>query len=153
MNKFVFAFFIILSLSSSCNLKSFDKGKILRTILTESKKEIRDYKAIVIIPLEGCGTCYDISVSFMTKNINNQEICFIISHYSPVYGSIKSIIDMNNGNVIDNYNSDLIQSKLVGTTPVVYFVNEGELIEERALTKQIDYTVFISFDINIINTF
>jgi hypothetical protein len=75
--------FILFLILISCNQKRNE-----REVLDDFLKSIKvsnnlDFKALVIIPLDGCSGCIDATLEFAQLNISDKNLFFVIATSSP----------------------------------------------------------------------
>lgn len=126
MKKYLILFLIFLS---SCVLNGSTKiNNKLQELGNQLEIDISDYKSILIIPLEGCGTCIQDAELFFRNYSSNTEILFIFCTYKPFNYSILNNIKNSSNIIIDSFGF-AHNLKLVKTGPVGFVWNANNYSE------------------------
>lgn len=116
--------FILLVLLS-CKQNLHDKEMIAVDELVGNKFHYKNKKALILIPLNGCGTCTKEIIEFSKKNFNNNKFLFILTGVTSQnileYRKIKNFEDYF---VIDE-NSELVSQGIVENKPILFYVKDG----------------------------
>lgn len=122
MSKFIAILFI--TLFSACQPK---ESKILTEFLSANGVTDLSYKAVVIVPLEGCAPCINKTIEYAKTSVDS-DVIFVIE----TFGSQKSLkmkFNQNQlkSNIIVDHDDALIKDGLAITYPVLYLMKQNSI--------------------------
>ena len=124
------SFLLILLFFISCKEELFKSEKNILNELTEIENVLETKKSIIIIPLNGCGTCTQEIIKFSKLNFNNNKIKFILTGVNAqnflTYNEIK---DVTKYFIIDEY-STLISQGLIENKPLIFYIENNEITKK-----------------------
>ena len=119
---------------SACNITDTNSDKIISLYNSISpSKLINGNKAILVIPMVGCGSCADMAIKFIKDNIDSSEKLFcIISSSGEKRAKIKLKGFTHNKVLIDSKSKAILES-LVLNFPTIYYFEKN-----KTRIKQLD---------------
>lgn len=98
--------------------QELNREQALNVFVKELDIDISDYKSILFIPLEGCGSCIEHRVEFYKEYSDDIDILYVFCTYKPYnYDYLKNI---DRSNVIVDSKNIAIKHQILSTAPVVY---------------------------------
>lgn len=129
MKKIIIIGFLFLSLAG-CVKKDDASEDVISLYSHEVALDVSDYKAILFIPLEGCGSCIQNSVEFFKENSDNTDILYVFCTHKPfAYQFLK---EYNGYNVHVDRQCVAIKHHILSTAPSL-FVREGDSFVSRGI--------------------
>ncbi len=113
----------------------------LNEFVVEMDIDISDYRSILFIPLEGCGSCIKNAVDFYEKSYYDNNILYIFCTYKP--HTYKFLKENEKSNVIIDRNDIAIKHRILSTAPVAYKRNNNLELECLGIASD-------GFDLNIL---
>ena len=129
---------IMVFVGCACNRQN-SMEEALDNYVAETEADISDFRAILFLPLEGCGSCIQHGIEFYKENADNTEILFVFCTYKPYgYDFLK---DNNRGNVIIDKKNIAIKNQILTTAPVLYKHNGERFVCLGTATGDFDFNV------------
>lgn len=121
----------------------------IRGLLRKYNSEISyRNKPIILIPINGCGSCVDKAINFMKKEYNKGEVVFILSALYKKEYSIKLGEELISPYIIYDTLNSASAMELVSNTPIIYFMKKK--LNSMVLQTDQDYinlqNLMISFN-------
>jgi hypothetical protein len=114
---------------SSCKISSEEDINFKKFLRKYPQIEISNYKNVLFIPIDGCGKCTDAAIDFLISE-HKEYMIYVLS--SADEKLIKSTIPeevLRNENVILDTSKISYIYELVGTSPVLFHLKNGRIIE------------------------
>jgi len=138
--KCLFIISVILICCLSCKNYLTEEKHLLRYCRTNDLNI--DYDStflLIIIPCEGCISCVNIFLEFLSANYNSSAHYIFSSIYEKDFHNLTDRIDTVNPNIyFDSYN--LVSQKLVDFYPKAYYFSNNKLRSVIELKSENDYT-------------
>lgn len=140
----IFLLFVLFSCNTTIKNDSLD------TFFNEYYLEsYRSYKAIIFIPFDGCSKCIKQGVEFVSDNLQNKDICFVLSHYSQKKITMElDEYNLKKSNIIVDTALIAYKTGLIESEPVIYYINSEKVIKQIKVTSEIadnEYKELIEF--------
>ncbi|WP_130736100.1 hypothetical protein [Flavobacterium sp. J27] len=121
---------IILLVLISCSNSNYTKDEKCLIDFLQDESFLRTKKCIVLVPVNGCGTCTQDIIKFSKKNYRNENILFIYSAWDRQAKVLyKEIEDFEKHVVIDK-KSTLKSLGIVENKPIVFFIEKYRIKEK-----------------------
>lgn len=135
--KIILHFSLILTIFLiSC--ETHDESKKLENYLISFSLNIKDYKVICFVPVDGCGSCISPSIEYL-KNTDKNVLLVLFSIYKK---SIENTIDryeiFKHEVVIDHRSFAPTLGFSTNNAPNYYFLKKGNIVKKVDLSKQMD---------------
>ena len=126
INK-ILLFSVIFTLFISCQKQSnIDKLTENFNIALTSENTV-----VLLIPLSGCSSCINPSITFVKSNIGKKNIICIVSSIGKKVIQFRfSDNEINNKNFISDTKSHAIDLKFIYNKPVAFFISKKKLIKQ-----------------------
>jgi hypothetical protein len=113
-----------------------DKETIkLDNFLKSFNLNIKDYKVICIVPIDGCGSCIDPSLKY-AKTDHENFLLVMSSIYKKSIDYTIEKLDIKNANFISDFHNLAPKSGLTTEiAPYFYFLKDGKVVREVDLSK------------------
>ena len=113
----------------------------LNQFVAELEIDISDYKSILFIPLEGCGSCIENGVDFYKNHCENDEVLFVFCTYQPhAYDYLRN---NERANVVIDKRNIAIKHRVLSTAPVAYKRENSEFHFLGTATRRFDLSVLL----------
>jgi hypothetical protein len=125
----------------SCRSK--EESSLDKLLQTYDKQAAGGKSVVMIVPLDGCGTCIASSISYAKDNADNQNLTIIASTLG------KKKIEMFFGdsimgksNFIPDVNCMSEALELVGTATSVYYLENGRIVRKATIKPENSDSLF-----------
>ena len=121
--------FFLLFILFSCKEEQYSRDMIIVKEMINGRVEFKNKKALILIPLNGCGTCTRDIIEFSKSNYNNDKYIFILTGITS-----QNILEFRKIKYFEDYfiideNSELVSQGIVENKPVVCFIKNEHISE------------------------
>jgi hypothetical protein len=140
--------FFFLALLVSCS-KGSPETIAFQSVLDELKADWpTEAKVALLVPLQGCSKCTDLSIAFAQKHFNDPRFLFVLA--SPM-GEREARIrfpnqNLENSNVLIDAEQRLVAAGLLGGEVVLLTLEQGKVASTKTLSPDIFEDVLAKFD-------
>jgi len=125
----------------SCKTK---KEKSIEKLFYSCGKRLEKTKCtLIIIPLDGCGSCISPSISFANENNQNDNLYIVVSTLDrKKIHMLFNVSKFSNTNFIIDAKCVSERLDLVSTATNVFFMEKGEIKRKETVTHENSVTIF-----------
>jgi len=134
---------IVVSLFLVFACKTREERSIDKLLNIYGKNASKSKSIIMIIPLDGCGSCIASSISF-AKEYSKKENLYVVAstiEKKKIHMIFKDR-DFNNSNFIADSKCISEEHYLVGTTTIIFFIDRGRIMRKVTVTDENNTSVF-----------
>jgi hypothetical protein len=127
---------IILTFAISC--VKVEESKKLYSYLESFGVDLKNYKVVCFVPVDGCGSCIDPSINY-SKNASNDFLLVLSSYHTKSIDFIIETKKLNKSKIVcDSKNLAEINQLVSFPSPFFYFVKKGRIFKTFDLSKTPD---------------
>lgn len=132
--RYVVSLFIFITfLNIGC--QKDEESKKLADYLKTYNKEIKKYKVICVVPVDGCTPCINPILAY-AKNANNDFLLVMTSMFKKTVKNKIEAIGFEHSNYISDADNHAVELGLVTpVSPCYYFMEDGKIVKKYDLRK------------------
>lgn len=128
--KSVKMLFCLLIIVSGCVKEDYNSDEKSLIDFLNGKDFLKTKSCVIVIPIDGCGTCTQDIIDFSKVNYKNEQVIFVYSAWDRQGKALfKDISDFEEYVMIDK-KSVLKSLGIVENMPVIFFIEDGKLTEK-----------------------
>ena len=128
---------------SSCDFSNNNYSESIKRLLKtyDSSLNLKEFRACIILPIDGCSNCIAETVSYCLKNLDN-NLLIIASSYS--HKRIKLKFDQKTrirANFIEDFDDQSRKLYLANSDPIIFILNDsGHAIKRIEISNETNNT-------------